>query len=65
VVWICVETDTERDRLNADSGLLSEFKNELGRLGYPKPALNAIHIGAESKESVDRESGGNWWMHWK
>ena len=65
VIWICVKTDTERVILNDDVELIAEAKKELVKNGYPAHVMNEIHIGAESQETVDRESGGNWWHHFK
>ena len=32
---------------------------------YPADAQNNVHIGFESQETVDRESDGNWYLHFK
>jgi len=65
VFWICVESDAERDRLRSDAALLDRLKSTLGAANYPEEGRAGVHFGFESQETVDRESGGNWWHHWK
>ena len=65
VYWICVETDAEKQRLQADEPLMQRLRALLVRYDYPPEGREFVTIGFESKETVDRESGGNWWFHWK
>jgi hypothetical protein len=65
VYWICVKTDGERDRLRADRPLLANLRQLLVDFDYPPEGRDHVHIGFESQETVDRDSDGNWWHHWK
>jgi hypothetical protein len=65
VYWICVRSDAERDRLARDEGLMKRLRAALDARGYPIEGRADVHIGFESQETVDRVSGGNWWLHWK
>jgi len=64
VYWICVKTDAEKQRLQADTELMQQLRDLLV-LDYPPEGREFVRIGFESQETVDRESGGNWWHHWK
>lgn len=65
VYWICVESDEEKKRLVDEKDLGKQLRALLVEHGYPIPGRHEVHIGFESKQTVDRESGGNWWHHWK
>jgi hypothetical protein len=65
VYWICVQSDVEKKRLESDEGLYRSLRILLDEYQYPIEGRDAVHIGFESQETVDRESGGNWWHHWK
>ncbi len=65
VYWICVKTDREKHRLQADDGLMRQLRGILARHDYPPEGRDSVTIGFESQETVDRESGGHWWHHWK
>ncbi|HPA63520.1 MAG TPA: hypothetical protein PLH15_03825 [Spirochaetota bacterium] len=63
--WICVLSDKERDRLVKDSDLMKKLRKILEENNYPISGRNRVYIGFESQETVDRESNGNWFLHWK
>jgi len=65
VFWVCVQTDHERDRLTDDKALVSRLRQTLVDVNYPKEGRDFVFIGFESQETVDRESNGHWWHHWK
>ena len=65
VYWLCVKTDAEKQRLQTDAMLMKQLREILVQYGYPPEGRESVHIGFESEETVDRESGGNWWHHWK
>lgn len=65
VYWICVKSDVERDRLKSDLDLMTNLRNLLVECDYPVEGRSGVHIGFESQETVDRESDGHWWHHWK
>ncbi len=65
VIWVCVESDVVKSRLESNTELISKFREILVKHGYPEQAIPFVHIGFESKETVDRESNGNWHHHFK
>lgn len=65
VYWICVQSDAEKKRLQADQELCRSLRSLLHEYRYPIEGRDGVHIGFESQETVDRESAGNWWYHWK
>lgn len=65
VYWICVQSDKERDRLTSDKQLTKRLRDTLNVVNYPEEGREFVFIGFESQETVDRESNGNWWHHWK
>jgi hypothetical protein len=65
VYWICVQSDAEKKRLEEDVGLNRRLRSLLTEYQYPISGRDEVHIGFESQETVDRESRGNWWHHWK
>lgn len=65
VFWVCVQTDNEKVRLLLNLEVQGHLRSLLFKYNYPSECINEVHIGFESQETVDRESGGNWWYHWK
>lgn len=65
VYWICLKTDNEKQRLQADEVLTRRLRDYLIQYDYPPEGRDSVHIGFESQETVDRESDGDWFQHWK
>ena len=65
VVWICIETDATKTHLELNSELATALRNTLTKHNYPEQARESVCIGFESQETVDRESNGNWYDHFK
>ncbi|AHM59270.1 hypothetical protein D770_05015 [Flammeovirgaceae bacterium 311] len=65
VYWICVKTDSLKNKLAGDEVLNSNLRELLNKHDYPEPARKHVFIGFESQETVDRESAGNWFHHFK
>jgi hypothetical protein len=63
--WICVQTDKMKDELRENIELNNTLRTLLEKHEYPKDSQKAVHIGFESQETVDRESKGNWYHHFK
>ncbi|MFC4687671.1 hypothetical protein ACFO4P_12065 [Epilithonimonas pallida] len=63
--WICVKTDYEKEKLITNKGLYLQLRYLLEKYNYPKEARKSVFIGFESQETVDRESDGNWYLHYK
>lgn len=60
-----MESDAEKERLAADTALYAELREFLTRYDFPAEGQDEVYIGFDSQERVDRESGGDWWQHWK
>lgn len=65
VFWICVQSDALKSNLSTNKNLISTLNNLLIKYDYPKEAIPFVHIGFESQETVDRESDGDWYLHFK
>ncbi|MCE3295139.1 MAG: hypothetical protein K0R65_853 [Crocinitomicaceae bacterium] len=65
VFWICVKSDAQKLNLSTNKDLTGTLYNLLTKYDYPKEAIPFVHIGFESQETVDRESGGDWYLHFK
>ena len=65
VFWICVDTDKMKEQLENNKDLNNQLRNLLVKYEYPKDAISSVYIGFESQETVDRESKGDWYMHFK
>jgi len=65
VFWICVETDEAKDILASNSELTKTIRQLFDQYDYPKEARDSVYIGYESQQTVDRESNGDWYVHFK
>jgi hypothetical protein len=65
VIWICVESDECKLKLESNTELHNRLRNTLVKHDYPYEAISSVHIGFESQETVNRESNGNWYEHFK
>lgn len=65
VFWICVQTDRMKTELASNDQLKKGLRDLLEIHQYPVEAQPFVHMGFESKETVDRDSGGNWYHHFK
>ena len=65
VFWICVESDKTKLKLKSSLELIDKLRNLLVNHNYPEQARRFVHIDFESQETVDRESNGNWYQHFK
>ena len=65
VFWICVDSDREKTKLAGNVELMNSLRNILVVHEYPTEGRSFVHIGFESEETVARESGGNWYYHFK
>ncbi|MDR1153695.1 MAG: hypothetical protein LBL04_03210 [Bacteroidales bacterium] len=65
VFWICVETDEMKLKLQSNITLINKLRNLLIKHNYPEQARPFVYIDFESQETVDRESRGNWYHHFK
>ena len=65
VYWICVQTDREKQRLEQNQDFGIRLHSVLDEYDDPIEGRANVFIRFESQETVDRESVGNWWHHWK
>jgi hypothetical protein len=65
VLWICVETDEQKLKLKSNKILKSKWNNILIKNNYPESARPFVCFDFESQETVERESNGNWFEHFK
>ena len=60
VIWLVTETDAERDALCRDGVPRPQVIKQLLQAGVRKDLADAAGVTVESKETVDRDHGGNW-----
>ncbi|MBX7151980.1 hypothetical protein K1X84_10095 [bacterium] len=65
VFWICVKSDVMKVSLKSNMELKHKLKDILIKHDYPESARPFVSIDFESQETVDRESDGNWYHHFK
>lgn len=65
VFWICVKSDKVKSELQLNQNIQTELRSLLEFYDYPELARDNVFIGFESQETVDRESKGNWYHHFK
>ena len=64
-IWVCVKTDQTKQKLTSNRELETKITDLLTKYDYPQQARSSVSIGFESQETVDRESGGDWYLHFK
>ena len=62
---IGVQTDRERDGLRADQQFSEQLMQTLVAVDWPEAARPHVKFEIESDETIKRESGGNWYAHYK
>ncbi|RKR85418.1 hypothetical protein BDD43_5689 [Mucilaginibacter gracilis] len=65
VYWICIKTDKVKHELESNLELNQLLRSLLEKHRYPLAAQPHVFISFESQETVDRESDGNWYHHFK
>ena len=65
VFVVGVPTDEAKEALKSNSSFSAAMKNLLEVYYWPKPARPDVAFDIESQETVDRDSNGNWWYHYK
>ncbi|HWZ34736.1 MAG TPA: hypothetical protein VNW51_01180 [Mucilaginibacter sp.] len=65
IYWITIKSDNQKNRLESDKELHRKLRNLLIEYDYPENARDSVGIEFESQETVDRESNGNWYHHFK
>jgi hypothetical protein len=65
VIVAGVQTDNEKEKLKADLGFKNKMRELLKKFNWPEEARNHVVFDIESQETVDRESNGRWFFHYK
>ena len=65
VFVVGVSTDAEKIKLKTDSAFDEKIKHLLIKYNWPSAARKSVAFDIESQETVDRETNGNWWYHYK
>jgi hypothetical protein len=65
VIWITVESDEVKSQLERNGILNKQLRDLLVKVGYPEKSIDEVKIGFESEETVNRESNGDWYLHFK
>jgi len=65
VYWVCVQSDNMKYKLAGNVELMAALRAVLENNDYPAESQKHVHIGFESQETVNRESKGNWYYHFK
>lgn len=64
-IWLRTDKDFEREILKNDSTLRPAIDDILRGVGYPRECIPEIGLAIQSQQTVDRDSGGNWFLAMK
>jgi hypothetical protein len=59
-VWLCTDTDTQRDALGMSNPRLEQIRQVLASVGFGTSELMHSSSTAQSQETVDRDYQGSW-----
>jgi hypothetical protein len=59
-VWLCAESDAQRDNIGFDDPLLAQVRATLLHAGLPADWVAGVRTTAQSQETVDRDFHGSW-----
>jgi hypothetical protein len=65
VFVVGVPTDDEKHALLNDTQFKADMRDLLDQYRWPEHARKFVIFDIESDETVRRETGGNWWYHYK
>lgn len=65
VFVVGVTTDEAKETLKQSDNFNASMRALLGTFNWPKQARENVVFSIESQETVDRDSNGNWWYHYK
>ncbi|TSJ44119.1 hypothetical protein FO440_08070 [Mucilaginibacter corticis] len=65
IIWITVESDKMKKWLKSNNALNVDIRKLLDIYDYPQEARDKVIIDFESQQTVDRESEGDWHLHFK
>jgi hypothetical protein len=62
-VWLCTDTDQQRDQLDTTTdALLEDVREIFVGVGFTPEELNGLRTFVQSQETVDRECEGSWFL---
>ena len=61
-VWLCTDTDAQRDALGTSNPRLEPIRQVLASVGFVASELTHSSSTAQSQETVDRDYQGNWFL---
>jgi hypothetical protein len=64
-IWVCVKTDKTKLKLTSNTELKTRINYLFIKYDYPIHERSGVQVDFESQETVDRESHGNWYQHFK
>ena len=59
-VWLCTQTDSERDVMGSPGPLLDAVRATLMEAGFTPDQVVGLRTVAQSQETVDRDHEGSW-----
>ena len=65
VFVVGVSTDHEKASLKNSPDFGAQMRGLLDKYNWPIAARSAVSFDVESQETVERETDGNWWYHYK
>jgi len=65
VFVVGVQTDEEKRGLRESEPFQAEMRALLESCAWPPEARKHVVFDVESEETVQRETNGNWWYHYK
>ena len=59
-VWLCTQTDSERDAMGSPGPLLDAVRATLMEAGFTPDQVTGVRTVTQSQETVDRDYEGSW-----
>jgi hypothetical protein len=59
-VWLCTDTDAQRDALPEHDPFLEEVRSVINQAGMPQNDAHVEGTATQSQETVDRKYEGSW-----
>lgn len=59
-VWLCTQTDADRDVIGTHDPLVDEVRSVLLEVGFRTDQLAGLRTTAQSQETIDRDFAGSW-----
>jgi hypothetical protein len=59
-VWLCTQSDRDRDALGSPDPMLDAVRASVVEAGFTPDHVTDLRTVAQSQETVDRDYGGSW-----